>query len=408
MVWLHLMKEIVMPRLSLVLIMLILSSEAYCAEFSGYLKTYAVMQKEKDLDVIEVPKMDLLQTTLRLKLESKGERAAWEVHYELNTVNSSRRLSSYVLPGSSDERLPVKRTYRYNDLNREISKDDQYSLQQNLDRLNIQFQLDSGDLTLGRQAISLGTSRFVNPMDVFLPFDLRVLNTEYRPGIDAIRFQKPLGSLGELDIGWVFGRDGEWQNSAAYAKISSRLRGQDFQITFVNTESLLLVGAGIQGAIGNSGYWLEVANVSGDDDYTRISIGLDHALTDNIYFMTEYHYNGIGTTSPQKYFEQYERDAYQQHGVFLLGEQYLASSLNVQVSPVTATGLQMLYNLDDRSAFVALSVERHLTDDLYLDLGYYRFFGDKKLVFSEKNGIVPTSEYGLNPDMAYISLRYYF
>ncbi|MAS59395.1 MAG: hypothetical protein CMD42_06780 [Gammaproteobacteria bacterium] len=82
--------------------------------------------------------------------------------------------------------------------------------------------------------------------------------------------------------------------------------------------------------------------------------------------------------------------------------------MSVQISPVTIVGLQMLYNLDDRSAFTALSIERHLTDDLYLDLGYYRFLGDKKLVFSEKNVAVPTSEYGLNPDMAYISLRYYF
>ena len=401
------MKAILMPKFILVLILIFLPNNIYGAEFSGYLKTYLVSQDKKNIETITIPKMELFQSTLRLQIESKNSGPAWEIHYEVDSINSSERLSSYGLLGLSNENQSDNGIYRFSDLNREISKKDKHTLRQNLDRLNIQFQLNSGDLTIGRQVISLGSSRFINPVDVFLPFDIRTLNTEFRPGIDAIRFQKPIGTLGELDTGLIFGKDGERKNSAAYARISSRFQGQDFQITFVDTDSLFLLGAGIQGAIGDSGYWLEIANVTGDDDYTRASIGLDHAITDNIYIMVEYHYNAIGASSPDQYLKQYERDAYKEHGVFLLGKRYFASGLNVQISPVTALSFQAIYNQDDHSAFSSLSIERHLTDNLYLDLGYYKFFGSSRLRYVESD-ILLDSEYGINPNTAYLSLRYYF
>ena len=98
--------------------------------------------------------------------------------------------------------------YRLTDLDTNLlDNDNKNPLYQNLDRLNFQVQMDAGDLTIGRQAISFGSARIINPTDIFLPFDVRTFNTEYRNGVDALRFQRPWGDLGEIDIGIVLGKD---------------------------------------------------------------------------------------------------------------------------------------------------------------------------------------------------------
>ena len=71
---------------------------------------------------------------------------------------------------------------------------------QNLDRLNIQFQFDDSDLTIGRQSIDLGSARMIKPTDIFLPFNLQTLNTEYRIGVDAFRYQRHLSELRKVSL----------------------------------------------------------------------------------------------------------------------------------------------------------------------------------------------------------------
>ena len=81
--------------------------------------------------------------------------------------------------------------YRLTDIDPLLIDEARRPVLQNLDRLNIQLQFDQGDLTIGRQAITFGSARIINPTDVFLPYNVTALNTEYRIGVDAIRYQKP-------------------------------------------------------------------------------------------------------------------------------------------------------------------------------------------------------------------------
>ena len=89
--------------------------------------------------------------------------------------------------------------YRFDDLNTVFASGKKSRGQQSLDRANVRLARGAWDITLGRQALSLGSARIISPTDVFLPFDLRVLDTEYRPGVDAIRFERSLGDLSMID-----------------------------------------------------------------------------------------------------------------------------------------------------------------------------------------------------------------
>ncbi|MFP6808779.1 MAG: hypothetical protein VB957_16615 [Pseudomonadales bacterium] len=373
------------------------------SNFSGYAKSFAVAQDKISTDFFEIPQTYQSQNSIRIMWEqSKGIRGI-QIHYELSPVFLSRQQAVESATFSI-----VGDTYRLTDIQSSLSdEDDKTQLYQNLDRLNVQWRFDHGDLTIGRQAITFGSARMINPTDIFLPFNVQTFNQEYRAGVDAIRYQTPFGDLGEIDIGIVLGEDAKPENSAAFLQLKANVDGKDLQLAITQFAEQTLVGVGIQTALGDFGFWFEIADVSGDLDYLRASIGLDYAFTENIFGMVEYHYNGAGSDDPAEYLALFNILPYQRGGVFLLGQEYLMPSLSFQLSPLWNFGIQSIINLSDQSAFVSISAEYYLAENFYMDFGYYHFEGD------ELTTLVPgiprfQSEYGTNPDVLYASIRFYF
>ena len=160
-------------------------------------------------------------------LDVFSDNLVWQVHYGFSLNNRSE--AAPMLPLGF---TPEGNNYRLSDLRDVIGAEGhKHELVQNLDRLNVQWQTSAGDLTVGRQAMTFGSARVINPTDVFLPFNVQALNTEYRVGIDGIRFQRPLGDLGELDLGIVLGDDARGSTSAAFARARTRLLDQDVTFT---------------------------------------------------------------------------------------------------------------------------------------------------------------------------------
>ncbi len=372
--------------------------------FSGYLKSYGVVQDEISNDLFEADRIYQSQNSGRFMLENFQGRVVYQLHYEVSPVFVSQAIAADIPTFNV-----VGDSYRLTDLQTSLTgdEDDKNQVYQNLDRFNFQVQLDSGDLTVGRQAISFGAARFINPTDVFLPFDVRTFNTEYRTGVDAVRFQRPWGELGEIDVGIVFGEDADKETSAAFLQLRTNLDGKDYNVAFIEFAEQTLFGAGVQSELGDFGFWFEAAYVDGDVDYTRASIGLDYAFTENTFGMIEYHYNGAGSDDPDDYLQLFNTIPYQRGGVFLLGENYLMPNLSVQVSPLWTVGFQAIINLDDESAFTSITAEYNVAEDFYMDFGFYKFLGDD-LSVSAFGLPVFESEYGPNPDTFYTSIRWYF
>jgi hypothetical protein len=370
---------------------------------TGYIKSFAVAQDSINTPIFEAPELAQSQNTARLMLEGFEDTLVWQIHYEVSPVIQSRSLS-LELPTFN----VVGDSYRLSDPDNLLAENGtRKRVYQNLDRFNLQFQFDAGDLTIGRQAIAFGSARMINPTDVFLPFDVRTFNTEYRTGVDAIRFQKPWGELGEIDMGLVFGDGAETENSAAFLQLRGNHNGKDLHLALVRFAEQSLVGAGLATALGDFGFWLEVASVTGDEDYIRASTGLDYAFTEHVFAQVEYHHNGAGSSDAEDYLENLSTLPYQKGGVFLLGRDYLIPAVSAQLSPLWVLGLQAVINLSDSSAFVTLSTEFNVAENFYMDFGYYHFSGDG--MESLLPGIPQLeSEYGDSPDTLYASIRYYF
>ena len=387
----------------LILLALFVLAEPNLAEIrlSGYAKTTLLVNKVEKTPQLDFSTSYEAQNNFRIMLDGFQNNLSWEVHYEMNPIFSSQTsLSSSFESGNS--------AYRAYDVDKILSGSERKNkTYQNLDRLNIQFQFDDSDLTIGRQSLDLGSARMIKPTDIFLPFNLQTLNTEYRIGVDAFRYQKHLSELSEIDVGVIFGREGKSKNSAAYLRIQTNFRGADLKVSMIEYARQTLYSFGIETAIKESGFWFELADVKGDEHYTLVSLGFDRALSETLFAQIEYHHNGAGTDDPVAYTQKVNEIAYTKGGVTLFGNDYLFPSISAQISPLFNISVGAVFNLTDKSAFVSVLGEWSATENFYIDLGWYHFSG-RDFLESPSGTLTLGSEYGLNSDMVFTTLKYYF
>ncbi len=284
----------------------------------------------------------------------------------------------------------------------------------NFDRAAVQFSTDFADISIGRDAIAWGAARIINPTDVVVPFNYDQLDTEDRVGVDAVRIRIPVGILGEVDTGYIFGTNFDFDKSAIFLRTQLNAAETDFSILLLEFQRDLLVGLDIARGIGGAGFWLETAYVFTDpfdggriasDDYLRTSFGLDYSFSGETYAFIEYHFNGAGTAKPDNFLANLDHSAYTRGGVYLLGVHYLAPGISHQLTPLISISGQMLFNLSDPSTWIAPQIAYNIAEDIHLSVGGFISLGKRP-----KDGDLTQlqSEFGSYPNLFFSSFRVYF
>lgn len=388
--------------------------------YSGYLKSYALAQDEIKLSDTPIELEQQLdsnfqsQNAARFMISGFSESSGnLEMHYEIQPIykstpintNNTGAINSTISSGST--------IYRYKDLDVELTTHgDQVVVLQNLDRMNYQYSNQTGDLTLGRQVISFGSARFINPTDIFIPFNIQTLNQEYRVGIDALRYQASLGDFSVIDMGVIIGEDAKTENSAAFIRAKSSITGNDLEVMIIQLKDVSILGGGLEKSIGEFGFWFETAyadlNELSVDDYIRTSIGSDYAVNESTIISLEYHYNGAGSNNSEDYISLLNTTPYKKLGIYLLGKQYLIPALIWTATPLITVNASGFFNLSDQSIFLNLSSEVSWSDNLYSDFGIYLSSGDGLINQPSPQQVALGSEFGSYPLSLYASLKYYF
>ncbi|HNT28561.1 MAG TPA: hypothetical protein PKH10_10335, partial [bacterium] len=359
-----------------------------------------------------------VQQTLRLRLFYKpvdwfSAETAWQVSPTVSQMGNDGYAALFT---------PSLNDYRITDLPDTLytGPGGQILFPHTIDRLNLTFTLPFMDLYAGRQAISFGAAKFVNPTDVFAPLSFQDINREEKVGVDAVRVKFPIGEMNELDAGYVFGPDGRFSKSAAFLRGKFALWETDFTLMFVEYQYNLLAGLSVERAIGGAGVWLEAAYTAdgvlegrnSDDDNFRFSAGADYNFADaNLVLFGEYHYSMVGELYPSKYLTNtLTKPAYSDSGVYLLGAHYLAVGFTWEIVPLLNGSFQTLTNLTDGSLLIAPRLEYSMADDLFLDVGASVGAGAtaRKGSFLGFTYPVPRSEFGLYPYTVYTTVRLYF
>ena len=284
----------------------------------------------------------------------------------------------------------------------------------NLDRASVQFSTDFADFSIGRDAIAWGSARIINPTDIIAPYTYDQLDTEDRIGVDAVRVRIPIGVMGEVDTGYIFGNKLNFDKSAIFLRTQLNAVETDFSILLLEFQRDLLVGLDVARGIGGAGFWLETAYVfnrpfdneaNASEGYLRTSVGLDYSFGGETYTFIEYHFNGAGVQEPKDFLTNLEQPAYTRGGVYLLGTHYLAPGFTRQLTPLISFSGQMLFNLSDPSTWVTPQISYNIAEDIHLSVGGFISIGRRP-----KNGDSTElqSEFGTYPNLFFSSFRAYF
>ncbi|SMC55153.1 hypothetical protein SAMN02746065_10462 [Desulfocicer vacuolatum DSM 3385] len=395
---------------------------------SGYLKSTVTVQKFTP-NMTQPPLEDdtqyvMIQSQLRMRLfHEPSDFCAFETSYAISPTAANPHLLA-----SQGFISPRENSYRIHDFNETVldTPPRDLSLFHNLDRLNINILFPSADLYLGRQAISFGSGKFINPTDIFSPFLFQDLNKENKIGVDALRLTFSTGDFSEIDLGLVFGKNGKMKNNAIFLRTRLHFYNTDISLMAMDFKNNLMLGFDMTRSISEAGFWLEAARVFAgrfenhlkEEDYFRLVSGIDFSFFDNTYIFVEYHYNSAGTNTKEKYIsntigtgnptgaDTALKTAYADGGTYLLGRHYLIPGVTYEFTPLCSGTMHSLINLTDLSTYMGISLEYSLKQDIFLEAGGFWALGKRPDMYGPV--VIPHSEFGLYSNMIYAGVRFYF
>ncbi|MEE8315440.1 MAG: hypothetical protein V3R70_02705, partial [Syntrophobacteria bacterium] len=300
-----------------------------------------------------------------------------------------------------------------------------------LDRFNTKSALSSADITVGRQAITFGKAYFWNPLDIFLPFDPRQFDRDYKAGVDALRVDIPLGSFTGINLVTVAGREldssGEfiddgtlnasWYGSALLGRVFTTLKGWDLALQGGKIYGGYQLGTGLVGEIGPiearaeaSYFWAQdseplPAPLEGDlveDAFTAV-IGFGHRFDNTLTVEIEYFYNGAGESDDLD--ESFVRF---RSGSSLQMSQHLSGLLvSYEFLPIITGQLTALYSWEDPSGQIQPILTWSPSDNTEVLVGASINFGDRPEQSSTGQPQLQ-SEFGTFPDFYFMEFKLYF
>jgi hypothetical protein len=389
----------------------------------------------------------LMQTLLRITAESAGRdgRLTWEGHvveaFDLFTGGGGTAIpvggdgGADASGSSAFDLAPKDVRYRGFDLTWNPVEEGDVSDRLWIDRLNVRLALPGADITVGRQAITYGKAYFWNPLDVFLPFDPRQFDRDYKPGVDAVRIQVALGLFSGLEVVGAAGReidaggsfvggggffDATWYGSAFLGRVFTTVSGWDVALQGGKVYGGYQAGGAFVGEIGplevrgEAAYLIArggpalPAPLEGDlveSGLTAVA-GLGHRFESSLTLEGEYLYNGEG--DPDDLAAASIR--FDTGGTFHLGRHLVGLLGTYEVLPILTGRLGGLLSLSDGSGQIQPAVVYSAADEVDLLAGALVNFGERPTDSVGDPYRIPglRSEFGTFPDVYYLEFKVYF
>ncbi len=378
------------------------------------LRSTSVAVSYYDSDLFgEVGRADVLsQSQLRLTVD--GYPRSWfgyELHLAQDLWSATSSLSGGGFAGTGGTRY----RYRIGDGAWDWLDEPDARATLTLDRANVRYHFRAFQLSLGRQAISFGKARFWNPLDAFLPFDPRQFDREYKPGIDAVRANVPMGDLSGVELVGVLGRDDgaeaflrSWRGSALLGRVYTNWHDWDLALQGGKVYGGYHLGAGLSGVVGplevraeGTGFWPL------PDDPVRQHflgvVGVGKYFDSSLNLQLEYLYNGVGDTpNLGAAFALVEAGRALQ-----VSEHVLGGLVAYDLFPLLNGALATVLSASDGSALILPQLEYSVSDESALTLGAMVAVGRRPRAGA---GPIPElqSEFGTYPDFYFMQYRVYF
>ncbi len=317
---------------------------------------------------------------LRLNLSANNSAWSWQIDYQLlmrqgDQLEMQQRNPESGFPNNTipdDDR-------RIFDLTHRISDQDDRVIVHRLDRFYLSHTTNKTVLNMGRQAVSWGNGLIYNPVDFINPFDPAAIDTEYKTGDDMLYAQYLLDSGDDLQAVWVGRRDDDDNVDSAVSSLAIKYHrfsgSSELDILVAEHYDANIVALGGSVDIADAIWRGDVMRTeTGDTDFTSLVLNWSYSWRSwqkNMSVGIEYFHNGIGIDDgnydPVALAANPELVARIGRGeLFTLGENYLATTLTVELTPLWLLTSSLFRNLDDDSMLLQLFGQHDLQQDLQL------------------------------------------
>lgn len=301
------------------------------------------------------------------------------------------------------------------DLSGEILSGDDYRFWHDLDRLAATVYTRVADVTVGRQAVSWGSATIFPVADLWGRFSPFELDTQQKPGVDAVRaLAYPLEGM-ELDLVVADAGKDAGASAAAHLTLTREWGDLAFGGGKFWDEAILLGGVTwvrettnlrVEGALP----W---ATDGGRPLDPRVTLGVDR-LGVRWTWSAEAHFNGLGAGDADGYLSVLGGAPLARGESYLLGRRYLGGA--VAWSPGEEgrlrIALSVLGNMDDGSATVFPAASYDLGQAGRITLGGLVGAGEEPAINDLAGAPFPVielrSEFGSYGRMGYLQMALYF
>jgi len=179
-----------------------------------------------------------------------------------------------------------------------LDRQNMYLLTQ-VDRLNIDFNFQKWNISLGRQRINWGKNLVWNPNDIFNTANFLDIDYEEKPGNDALRIRYNIGDFSQLDAVYAPNADFDTRKSIFALAFHSMIKTYDYQLVFGKYHQDWLLGLGWEGQLSKLGFKGETSYfIKENNNILTASISLDYAFKNGTNWLFSTLYNGGFEDSP--------------------------------------------------------------------------------------------------------------
>lgn len=376
---------------------------------SGHIKniTAASFFREPIRDVQPSP-LGQAATDARLNVDVKASVFRFQVHHAVTTTIGGATANNATLSTGVGRPAPeiVDLTWVFSD------EGASSAVQGRTDRLLMQARLPGIDLTIGRQPVTFGSAMIFSPRDLVNPFFPTTLDTEYKPGVDALRLDAYRGLSRITAVAAYARNDGELDE---LADVNLAL---DAQLTLGITDISLfggairadqVVGGGLVSSIGPVGIQGDITYTVPHDEeapFWRGVVGANGRPTEKLYLLGEVYIQTLGETDPTQYLSQLTGERYAVGELWTVGRSYAAVSATHQVHPLASLSAAVITNLHDPSALLSPTLHVSVSNNVDAFVGAYVGLGEQPVLAGST--FTPNSEFGLYPTTAFSQVRAYF
>jgi hypothetical protein len=283
-----------------------------------------------------------------------------------------------------------------------------WTLMARVDWALVQVDVDGFRAIVGRQAISHGQGKLFTPLDLVTPFSPTTLDSEFKPGVDALRSEVFFGEALRLDV--TAAHLGEWDldGSGLVGMATATLGSTDLSLYGASLYGDPVAGFSFFAPMAAVGLYGDVGLTFEEDTQARVVLGVDARPTPTTGLSVEIYHQTFGVDDSADGLLLMGTQRYQRGELWLTGHNYAGLTLAQELAPLWMLSGMAIANVSDPSGLVSLTLAWSATENTSLDLGIIKGFGESPDASAMPPDLGVRSEFGLVPWTGSFAARFYF